>query len=270
MKKIILTLLGLSLLACKESGNTNLKTPESSEEISETSVTMIEKKDYPEGIAAIFDAHGTYATWNDMRALTFTLEKEPSEVHQIDLKSRKVLITSNEYTIGFDGSDVWVNKEGKYPADRARFYHNLYFYFYAMPFILGDNGINYTKAEDLVVEGVHYPGYKISYEANVGDSPDDNYFIYMHPEAKKMEWLGYTVTYGKEGPSDKVSFIKYTDWEESNGVLLPKKLTWYKVVDGKPTEPAGHTAMFSEVTITNKPIDKELFEKPEDAVIGKK
>ena len=58
-----------------------------------------------------------------------------------------------------------------------KFYYNLMFYFYAMPFILADDGIKYTDAEPLVFEGKSYPGIKISYEAGVGESPEDEYVI---------------------------------------------------------------------------------------------
>ena len=271
MNIITRTLLGFSvlLIACKESQKEQPNSVETIEETTEITEIKLDKS-YPEGMNKVFDAHGTYALWNDMKSLTFTLDKDPSETHQIDLKSRKVRINSSDYTIGYDGKDVWIDKEGKYPADRARFYHNLYFYFYAMPFILGDDGINYTEVPNLIVEGKEYPGYKISYEANVGDSPDDNYFIYMNPETNRMEWLGYTVTYGKDGPSNDISFIKYTDWEQINGLLLPKKLAWYKAEKGVPITKLNHEAMFSNVSIVKDVLDKSLFIKPEDAVIGSK
>ena len=48
-----------------------------------------------------------------------------------------------------------------------------------MPFVLGDPGIQYSKAKDLKFEGKSYTGFKISYGDNIGDSPDDNYFVYI-------------------------------------------------------------------------------------------
>jgi hypothetical protein len=42
-----------------------------------------------------------------------------------------------------------------------------------------------------------------------------------------MSWLAYTVSYGKDQKSDKFSSIKYSDWEEVNGLLLSKTLDWY-------------------------------------------
>ncbi|WP_262712865.1 hypothetical protein [Polaribacter sp. IC073] len=40
---------------------------------------------------------------------------------------------------------------------------------------MADNGIVYEKIADLLFKGTKYPGYEISYNANVGASPDDNY-----------------------------------------------------------------------------------------------
>ena len=46
-----------------------------------------------------------------------------------------------------------------------KFYYNLMFYFYAMPFILADDGIVYEDVKPLDIEGKSYPGIKISYES---------------------------------------------------------------------------------------------------------
>ena len=53
------------------------------------------------------------------------------------------------------------------------------FYFYAMPFILADDGIIYEDVAALKFEGKSYPGIKISYESGVGESPEDEYILYL-------------------------------------------------------------------------------------------
>lgn len=109
------------------------------------------------------------------------------------------------------------------------------FYFYAMPFVLGDNGINYSEAEALEFEGVSYPGLLISYNDGIGESSDDEYILYYHPETFKMEWLGYTVTYFSKEKGKEFHFIKYSDWQDISGLTLPKTLTWYNYENNKPT-----------------------------------
>jgi len=41
-----------------------------------------------------------------------------------------------------------------------------------------------------------------------------------------MEWLAYTVTFASKMPSDKYNIIRYNSWENVNGLILPKEITW--------------------------------------------
>lgn len=239
--------------------------------ISFISVAQESNSPYPKGVQNMFDAHGGYGHWDQMNQLSFDLLKKGGvvETHIIDLKSRNTLIESTKFTIGFNGAEVWMNKDGEFPIERARFYHNLYFYFYAMPFVLGDPGIKYSKAKDLQFDGKKYSGYKISYKANIGDSPDDNYFIYTNKKTHRMEWLGYTVTYGEDKPSTEIHFIKYTDWTTVNGLVLPKRLQWYDSKNNLPNTPS-NSADFENIKVSKAHVNSTFFKKPVDALIGEK
>ncbi|MEM6719951.1 MAG: DUF6503 family protein [Bacteroidota bacterium] len=264
MKKVTLALLGVFLIiACK---NTEKK-----EETSKTTPETTEKatKKYPDNLQKVFDAHGGIDKWNAAQTLVYEIAKpDHNEKHITDLHSRKTRLEGNNFTIGYDGKDVWLSqKDSTAFRSNARFYHNLYFYFYAMPFVLGDDGITYEKAASLEFEGILYPGYKISYGENVGDSPEDNYFIYYNPETYKMEWLGYTVTYSTGKPSDRVSFIRYEDWQKVNNFVLPKVLTWYKTnEEGKVTE-ARNSANFVNVSVSAETMKEAMYQRPEGAEI---
>jgi len=135
-----------------------------------------------------------------------------------------------------------------------------------MPFIVADDGILYNDVNPLEIQGTTYPGIKIGYQANRGDSPDDNYIVYYHPETKRMEWLAYTVTNGKKGKSDQYSYIKYNKWQEVNGLVLPQELTWYKVEKNKPTQPQGEPRVFTKVDVDRATMDVMTFVKPENGV----
>jgi len=236
-------------------------------EISDKSIT----KRFPYELSRMFTAHGTYEYWDTLNQLSFDLLKKGGvpETHLVDLKSRKTLISSSKFIIGFDGEEVWMNAAGKFPVKRARFYYNLYFYFYAMPFVLGDPGISYLKVKDLSFENKRYTGYKITYANNIGNSPDDNYFVYFDKISHQMTWLGYTVTYGDEKPSTEIHYIKYTDWQKVNGLLLPKKLQWYDSENNLPTT-LSNTADFENISVSEKMIDVSKFVKPLGALIGEK
>lgn len=260
MKRItFLFALPIIILSCKQ-------TPEktnTTEEVVEEKITVV-SKEYPSEIASVFKAHGGIDTWNATNNLSFTLEKDGgNETHTVDLKSRKVNIKTDKYTLGFDGEKVWLDQDSTYfQPGRARFYHNLMFYFYAMPFVLGDDGITYTDVPALEFDGVSYPGTKISFGADVGDAPDDEYILYRDPKTNQMAWLAYTVTYGGNGKSDRFSYIKYDQWTKVGDLQLPSELHWYKVEDGVPTEMAA-ARKFINPTASERVLGDSQFNKPE-------
>lgn len=220
---------------------------------------------YPPNMEAIFAAHGGIDTWNEMNNICFTVAKDPEETHTIDLPSRKTRIDSKDFVLGFNGTKVWLLQDSiGFNPERARFYHNLLFYFYAMSFVLGDDGITYEETLPLEKDGISYPGTKISFAKNIGDALDDNYILYSHPETNQMEWLAYTVTYNGEGPSTHYNFIKYEDWQEVNGLKLPSNLQWYTTIDGFPTEMKS-SMKFIKPSITEAILNDELFSIPENA-----
>ncbi|PKA83782.1 hypothetical protein ATE92_1948 [Ulvibacter sp. MAR_2010_11] len=223
---------------------------------------------YPEGIQKLFQAHGGINKWNGMENLCFEMDgKNGTETHSVSLKDRRTKIETKNWTIGYDGSQVWLleNEKGSYEGN-ARFYHNLMFYFYAMPFVLGDDGINYTQLESAELDGKTYNAVKISYDNGVGDSPEDEYIVYLDPETSQMEWLGYTVTYTEKEKSNDWHFIKYSDWQEVNGLLLPKKLTWYTVENNLPAKKR-NDVKFEKIIATETVLEPSVFAKPEAAIV---
>ena len=214
---------------------------------------------YPVALTKVFDKHGKLSNWKNMQTLSF---KKGDEKHLVDLQTRKTVVKTSKYSLGFDGENIWVSDTTVYKKD-PKFYYNLYFYFYAMPFVLADEGIIYEKTNDLVYKGQKFPGIKISYQPKVGSSPEDNYFLYYHPKTFQMEWLGYTVTYFSKQTSKKVRLIRYNSWEKVGNLLLPKQITWYqKGKDGNPTEPAKPGVDFTFPLINKTKLKGSFFEKP--------
>jgi hypothetical protein len=252
MKKLALLLvISIISFACKNKGK-----KDSEKEVIKKETTVDK---FPKTLKSVFDKHGTIDTWDKMKTLSYSLNKEE---HTTDLHSRKAVINSPEYSYGFDGQNTWVSDTTKFKKD-PKFYYNLYFYFYAMPFVLADDGIVYSEVKPLEFEGKKYPGYKISYKANVGNSSNDNYFIYYDETTKEMSWLGYTVTYFSKKASDKFSIIRYNDWQNVNGLLLPKSLTWYKKDEnGNPTEPAGEPTEFKMPLLSQASLADSFYAKP--------
>ena len=218
-------------------------------------------KTYPEDLIRVLDAHGGLDQWRKMNSLSFEIVKDQgNEKHFIQLQDRRDRVEAPNVTMGFDGGEVWMEADTTYKGD-PEFYHNLMFYFYAMPFVLADDGINYGSAEPLEVDGIAYPGISISYHDGVGSSPKDEYLLYYHPDSFKMEWLGYTVTYFSGEASEDVHWIRYTEWEEFEQLKLPVAITWYNYQEGLPTEPRNRVA-FENIDIGTDPFPDDIFEGP--------
>jgi hypothetical protein len=276
MKKFFfLLLLTVSFAACKhdkknEVVNNSTEDPRL-EQLEADSVTKkveqeAEKpKEYPAAMQAIFTAHGGLNHWKQMNNLCFEMKgKNGEETHTISLPDRKTKIESKDWSIGYDGTGVWLLKHDLGYKGNPVFYHNLMFYFYAMPFVLADPGTNYTAVEPTELDGKMYNGFKVSFNNGVGDSPKDEYKLFFDPETHKMVWLAYTVTFMDQKKSDDWHFIKYDKWQEVNGLLLPEKLTWWNVENGKPTDEA-MDIKFKKISTTKTLLDPSVFKKPAEA-----
>ena len=256
-KTILLSLILIALISCKE---TSEKNTYQNEELNV--ITTI----YPESISKVFDAHGGIDAWNAMQSHVFEIEKDgQNEKTTTALKSRKSLIDAETYMIGYDGNNPWlVEKDTATYKGNPKFYYNLMFYFHAMPFIVGDDGINYENVDALEFEGKEYPGIKISYEAGVGESPDDEYIIYYDSDTNKMAWLAYTVTFFSKEKAKKFNLIRYSDWQTVEGLQLPKTLKWHVYKDGVIGD-VRNEMNFVNVSLSKEQPDSKLFEKPENA-----
>jgi hypothetical protein len=271
MKKLILLLaILLSITACKNDKKTTADDPRAEGmelDSTETSnVKEVEKpKEYPAQLQAMFTAHGGLNHWKKMNNLCFEMKgKSGEETHTVSLPDRKTKIESKDWSIGYDGKGVWLLKHDLGYEGNPVFYHNLMFYFYAMPFIISDPGTNYETVAPTELDGKIYNGYKVSYNKDVGDSPEDEYILYFDPETNKMAWLAYTVTFKDQKKSDDWHYIKYDKWQDVNGLLLPEKLVWYNVENGKP-KGKKMDVKFDKITATETMLDASVFAKPAEA-----
>jgi len=245
--------------SCQQTG-----TPETTKD---AATEMVKPKiNYPADITKVFDNHGGLDKWKSMKAMSYDIVKEGGNENQaIDLQSRTERIKASTFESGYDGNNYWVVADTSYKSN-PKFYTNLMFYFYAMPFVLADEGIVYTPVEPLTFDDVSYPGFRISYGDGVGVSPEDEYFIHYDAKTHEMAWLGYTVTFFTGEKSEKISWIRYDDWKQINGLKLPNSLSWYKVEDGKITEPRNKRE-FENITVSAEPFGAGKFAMPEGAKV---
>lgn len=221
----------------------------------------------PEALQKGLTAHGGLERWQSMNSLQFAITRnEKKETHLTHLKNRKARISHEDYTIGFDGKEVWVSpNKAAFGKGSARFYHNLRFYFFGLPFLLADPGINYEVLLPVEMNGKTYDAVKVSYNDGVGDAPDDYYIAHFDRETHIMDWILYTVTYYKGEPNENFNALFY-EWEKVNGLLLPKVVRGYKYADGELGEQRYETPFF-DIEVREEAPDTGLFEMPEEAEI---
>ncbi len=239
--------------------------PATQNESTEQEAPAYQKPDHhSEYLTRVLDAHGGYEQWTKMKSLSYMKGDESTITN---LQNRKIRLESPKQTIGFDGTDVWVTPDSV-DTERTRFYHNLYFYFYAMPFVVGDPGAYYEEVAPRELNGTTYNGIKISYGENVGDAPDDNYIIWVNPDTNKMEWLMYTVTFRTGEATNNYKLIRYENWDTFSDLLLPTSIQWYNFDGSTVGEPRGEATIFENIALSTEAPEESLFEMPAGATIA--
>lgn len=251
MKNVLIVFCVLCVINCDNS-------PKSEKKISRK--FQVEQSRFPTVLEQMFEVHGGLNSWEQMKRLEFSFDNSnTTERHSVDLKSRKTLIESEAYTIGFDGSNTWIKSDNNTLNIDPKFYYNRMFYLYAMPFVVSDPGIFYTERKDATLEFERYGALHIGFRRSIGTSPQDEYIIYYNKKTMEMTWLAYTVTYFDKKRSTDWYFVKYDNWQEVNGLKLPKTMITYSTKDDKPFKPI-RTIDFFDVSVTSDSGDDQKFE----------
>lgn len=215
-------------------------------------------------------AHGGLDLWRTYASLSFDIPRGQDTVHHtVDLRSRKTLQATRTYQLGYDGTEVWVAPDLEAFSGNPRFANGLDFYFFAIPFVLADPGANREELGRVTIDDREYEAVKISYDAGVGESPDDHYIVHFDPETHRMSHLLYTATYYSGEASEDYNARVYEDWQAVGGLLLPGKITAYHW-DGETRrlgEQRGET-VFTRITLNRAPPAAARFQKPAAAEVA--
>ncbi|MEO0588073.1 MAG: hypothetical protein AAF078_10580 [Planctomycetota bacterium] len=166
--------------------------------------------------------------------------------------------------IVFDGSTCWVSPESA-ATPMARFHALTWPYFVALPHKMTEPGVNLQSIGDYPAAGERMPAVKMTFDAGVGDAPDDWYIVF--PDAAGVvQAASYIVTYGKdaEEAGKSTSIILYDGYEVVDGVPLSTQWVFgYWDKDSGMTSVKG-TAALSNVAFVSPPAS--AFRAPAGAV----
>lgn len=264
IKNSITLLVAILFIGCQPQSKESNKVKQEEESAS------VDMSQYPELLQKALEAHGGLDTWKSYSSLSYDISwgnREGTENHLVNIHNRKVLIDRDSVKVGFDGDQVWVSPDlASFGNGSPRFYHNLYFYFFGIPYLLADPGINYEDQGIKTIQGTDYRALKVSYNEGVGDSDEDLYIGLFNPESYKLEVLLYTVTYFSGEESANYNALKYPDWKNVGGVLLPTTIKGYKYAADTIGD-LRYEVSFNNIKLDKEAPSSELFEIPATAEI---
>ncbi len=175
-------------------------------------------------------AHGGVDTWNQYNSLEFDRISDDDTVHHmINLKTREELMSNSQYTVFFGKDHLWISPDKQaFGKEDPRFYKNLWFYFFSLPFVSGDEGVNQIDTTGRQLGNSYYHGVKLTFGDDTGDSPDDQYLLWLDSNNYQLQWINYSVTFWNKENADRYSALVYENWSESGGLLVPGLLTGYR------------------------------------------
>jgi hypothetical protein len=134
----------------------------------------------------------------------------------------------------FDGERAWISP-ASVNVPQARFHLLTWPYFLAAPFKLRDPGGRLETKDPRPFDGKQHETARLTFDAGVGDSPDDWYLIYEDPETSRLAAMAYIVTYGgvtaKEAGGEPHAIV-YRDFVTVEGVTLSQRWTFHHWSDG--------------------------------------
>jgi len=137
-------------------------------------------------------------------AISFDILLSFNEKERLDAKvtmltnSNKIkMVLKDGSTIIYDGNLVYLSPSSA-EKPMARFDIFTWPYFFCLPYKLTDPGTNWGNLEQMEVNGISYSRAKLTFSENMGDTPDDWYWIYVDNKTNLLSYASYIVTYGNE------------------------------------------------------------------------
>ena len=179
--------------------------------------------------------------------------------------SSKIRIDKEDsISIVYDGEKVFIT-----PPDttseaykRARFDIFTWSYFFAIPYKLNDSGTKWKILEEETLNNQTYSTAKLSFEKEIGDSPEDWYLLYADKETNRLEVMVYIVTYSKsyEEANKKPGAIRYEKYTSIENIPFATQWTfWNWNKEEGPNNQKG-TAYISNIQFVD--IDEGYFQTP--------
>jgi hypothetical protein len=230
--------------------------------------TAASEKPVPEVVRQMIEAHGGMDAWRSSPSIRFTERwgNGPATRVAVEQGARRVHqeVVGTSARMGWDGERAWsVDWKGAPPRMAAQ----LTYYFANLPWMTMDPGVELgTPATGKVWDDTtSYATVLMTFEPGVGDTPDDVFELFIHPQTHVLLACRYVMTYqaalppgADRAPDHMVIFDRH---ETVNGLLVPTRFTVYEMDRRKIGECAVTDWSF------NQPFDAAMAMMPEGAVV---
>lgn len=155
----------------------------------------------------------------------------------------------------FDGQNAYISPDTS-TYTKTRFDVLTWPYFLAAPYKLSDDGTKIETQGVRLLNNVPYDAAKLSFDANIGDTPDDWYILYKDKQTNLLSAMAYIVTYNKSeevanADPHCITYESFVDFEgipiatvwnfwtwtpagELDKLLGTAKLSYFEFVDSAP------------------------------------
>lgn len=190
-------------------------------------------------------AHGGLDTWRSYARMDYATTDFPLGANApfdftqtTDLNNRRHLTRGENFTSGKNEQAAWALPNTEALGIPPAFFESGNFYFIAMPFVFADPGVITRDLEPLEFQGKSYDRVAVSYPAGIGDTPEDDYILYIESESRRLKMIDFVPTSAEiNGDTPKHELprkaLVFDNWQRYDGLLIPGKATFYGWADGK-------------------------------------
>lgn len=179
--------------------------------------------------------------------------------------SKAIRVDKNDgSSLVFDGENIFYTSEAT-GEESAKFNIFTWHYFFSLSFKLTDPGTNWEPLESEMVKGEAFNKGKLSFNKEIGDTPEDWYIIYQEPDSGLLYGAAYIVTFNKERDQaeEDPHAIVYHDYKLVEGIPVATKWTFHNWSKEKGFEDQIGEAVISNIRFIDT--EKEFFQKPGNA-----
>jgi hypothetical protein len=228
----------------------------------------------PDIVQKMVEAHGGLSKWRNAPTVSFedalelTGAPAPLVSRVMVEQGRRRIDTEypqRDMRLVWDGEMAWsVNWQLPMPP---RFLSSLNYYFVNLPWLAFDPGVNLEERgrSRILDDPTEYIEVRMTFDAGIGDTPDDYYDLLIDPETGLLKATRYIVTYaallpeGVESTPEHV--LVFDETTTVDGLVVPTHYTVYEL-DGKVYA----TCAIRDWSFS-RPFDESRMEMPEGAVV---